>query len=837
MAVPPAGNDAYARSASAVADELGTDPSAGLTDDQASARLARVGPNVLEQSVRPPYVSIAARQFLDPLVALLVAASAVSAVIGEVVEAGAIGAIVVLNALLGFSEEASAERAVLALRESIQQWANVVRGGSERRVTVADLVPGDVLVVREGERVSADARLVTTDGLAVDESLLTGESVPVDKQVEAVPAGVPLAEQTTMIFSGTAVTRGRGRAVVTSTGHATQLGGIAALVSRAKPPPTPLQRRVGGLARIMVGVGVVVTVSLTGAMIARGSSLEEAFLVGVAVAVAAVPEGLAATVTIALALGAREMAKRGAIVQRLAAVETLGSATVVASDKTGTLTENRLRVVAAAPVAGRTEGELFAAAALASTAKLFDEEAGVRVAGDPLEGAILLAARELGLSHSSLIRDRRVRHTIPFDANRKRMTIVYDGDDGLQTFTKGAPEVIAERSSLAEEDRRRLEERAERWAAEGLRVLAIGERRLDELPADAEEIERDLLPVGLVAFHDPLRETAAGAVSEARAAGLRVEMVTGDHPVTARAIGHALALPDEAVHARVTPADKLRLVEALQQEGEVVAVTGDGVNDAPALRRADVGVAMGRAGTAAAREASDLVLTDDDFATIIAAIREGRGITDNIRKFIAFLLSANFGEVALFAIAILGGLGTPMTVVQVLLINVLTDGLPAVALARDPASPETMRRPPERGVRLFPPLGWAALGLIGTLVGLAALTAFLVGDEGGAQTRAFATIALAELALVFATRSPLEPAWRAPWNPYLAAGVALSLVVVGAAVFLSALHEPLGTVSLGGSDLGVVLALAIAPFVLVEVGKALARRLGIGAMFAPGGKR
>jgi P-type Ca2+ transporter type 2C len=374
MAVPPAVNDAYSRSTSAVADELRTDPSTGLSDDEASERLARFGPNMLEQSVRPPYVSIAARQFLDPLVALLLAATAVSAVIGEVVEAGAIGAIVLLNALLGFSEEASAERAVLALRESIQQWANVVRGSGEQRVAVAELVPGDVLVVREGERVSADARLVAAEGLAVDESLLTGESVPADKRVESVAAGVPLAERTTMVFSGTAVTRGRGRAIVTATGHATLLGEIAALVSRAKPPPTPLQRRVGGLARVMVGVGVAVTLMLTGAMIARGSSLEEAFLVGVAVAVAAVPEGLAATVTIALALGAREMAKRGAIVQRLAAVETLGSATVVASDKTGTLTENRLRVVATVAAGDATERDVFIAAVLASTARLFDEE-------------------------------------------------------------------------------------------------------------------------------------------------------------------------------------------------------------------------------------------------------------------------------------------------------------------------------------------------------------------------------------------------------------------------------------------------------------------------------
>jgi Ca2+-transporting ATPase len=769
---------------------------------------------------------------------LLVVAAAVSAAIGEPLEAAAIGVIVLLNAGLGFFEEASAERAVLALRESVEQSATVIRNGDERLVPVFELVCRDIVVVREGEGVPADARLVTAEGLAVDESLLTGESLPVEKRVEGVDRSAALADRSPMIFSGTAVTRGRGRGIVTATGRSTQLGTIAALVARAKPPPTPLQHRVRGLARIMVVVGVAVTVLLTGAMFARGSSFEEAFLVGVAVAVAAVPEGLAATVTIALALGAREMAKRGAIVQRLAAVETLGSATVVASDKTGTLTENRLRVAAVAPAGGKTETDVLAGAAFASTATLVvDEDGGERVAGDPLEGAILVAGRDRGVERSSLVGDGGVARTVPFDADRKRMTVVYAAPVGFHVYTKGAPEVNLERSLVAEEDRRGLAQRAEAWAADGLRVLAVAERTLATLPADSEEVEQDLVPTGLVALHDSLRESAPGAVADALAAGLRVEMVTGDHPITARAIGRTLGLADEAVHARVTPADKLRLVESLQREGEVVAVTGDGVNDAPALRRADVGIAMGKAGTAAAREASDVVLTDDDFATIITAIREGRGITDNIRKFIAFLLSANLGEVVLFAVAILGALGTPMTVVQVLLINVLTDGLPAIALARDPVSPETMRRPPERGTRLFPRLGWAALGFIGILVGTAALLAYVVGSGEAAQTRAFATVAVAELALVFAMRSPTESAWRAPWNPYLAGSVMASLALVALAVFLPALQKPLDTVGLSGADVGVVLALALAPFFVVEAGKLLARRLEVSAKLAPGAKR
>jgi Ca2+-transporting ATPase len=356
-------------------------------------------------------------------------------------------------------------------------------------------------------------------------------------------------------------------------------------------------------------------------------------------------------------------------------------------------------------------------------------------------------------------------------------------------------------------------------------VLAVAERRLHDASLDDDALDL----VGVVALLDPLRATARDAVSEARSAGLRVEMITGDHPVTARAIGRMLDLPEEATHARVTPADKLQLVESLQAQREVVAVTGDGVNDAPALRRADVGVAMGRSGTETAREAADLVLTDDDFTTIVAAIREGRAIADNIRKFVAFLLSANLGEVALFAAAILAGLGAPMTVVQVLIVNVLTDGLPAIALTRDPPSPQTMRRGPERGDRLFEPWAWAALAAIGVVVGAAALAAFLVGREGAgeaAQTMAFATIAFAELALVFALRSPRHSAWQAPPNRYLAGSVVLSAALVLVCVYVPALNGPLGTVPLGAAQLTTAVILALLPFLVVECGKLLVRRRG-----------
>ena len=744
-----------------VAGALDTHLEHGLAAREAGARLARYGPNRPRRRRRPNYLVLAVRQLVDPLVALLIGAASVSAAIGDELEGAAIAAVVLLNAALGFIQEVAAERAILALQTGFTQKANVVRGGREQEVAADAVVPGDVLVLREGERVAADARIVRAEGLELDESTLTGESLPIGKGFEPVAAPAPLAERRSMVYAGTAVTRGRGAAVVCATGERTELGSISQLAAEAKPPPTPLQRRLGRLARQMVLLGTALTLLLAAAMLLRGSSLHAVFLVGVAVAVAAVPEGLAATVTVALALGARGMARRGAIVRRLTAIETLGEATVICTDKTGTLTENRIRLAGVVSAVGATERDVLAAAVLASSAELVHEGDGLRPVGDPVEGALLLAAMERGLSRHELLAARRHVREIPFDAERKRMTVVYEEQDARRAYTKGAPEVVLARATAAGEEGARLASAASAWAEEGFRVLAVAERTVppDE-PLD-ERVERDLRLLGLVALHDPLRESAPAAIERARAAGVKVRMLTGDHPATARTIGHALGLPETAVFARVTPAEKLQLVTELQAAGQVVAVTGDGVNDAPALRRADVGIAMGRSGTEAAREAASIVLTDDDFATIVAALQEGRRIADNVRKFVAFLLSANLGEVVLFAAAVIGGLGAPMAVIQVLLVNVLTDGLPALALARDPATVETMALGPRRGSQLFDAGLWKALAGVGVGVGGAGLAAYVVGRElggGVAQTMAFATVALSELALVFTFRSTREAA-------------------------------------------------------------------------------
>ncbi|HET6643152.1 MAG TPA: cation-transporting P-type ATPase [Gaiellaceae bacterium] len=811
------GKPPHALAAELVVDELGTDVRRGLSEEEATGRLERIGPNELAVRERPNYVAVALRQLADPLVALLAAAAAVSAGIGQGIEAVVIAAIVALNFCLGFIQEVRAEHAVLALRKAVDLQAVVVRGGSEHVVPARVLVPGDVILLEAGDRVPADARLAAATGLAVDESALTGESVPVDKGVEAIDLGAALAERTSLVFAGTAVTRGRARAIVLSTGAAMEIGRIAALASAAKPPPTPLQRRLARLSRRLALAGGVLTVVLATAMVAQGETLQDSFLVGVAVAVAAVPEGLGAVVTIALAQGATAMARRGAIVRRLAAIETLGETTVIATDKTGTLTLNELHVAAVEAAYERKPHEVLAAGALASTA------------GDPIDTALVRAAREAGLEPDDA--DERLDE-IPFDALRRRVTVLYSHPSGAgRLVVKGAPEAVLPRCDLSATDAERFDRLAEEWGRRGLRILAVAERELTQHVGSLEQAEESLATVGLVGLHDPVRPAVPAAVETAHGAGIDVVMVTGDHPTTAEAVARELGIQDGAaepkVLARVEPVDKLRLVERLQSRGEIVAVTGDGINDAPALRRADVGISMGRSGTEAAREASDVVLTDDDFSTIVAAIREGRRIGDNLRTFLAFLLSANAGEVVLFAVAVLAGLGAPMTVVQVLAVNLLTDGLPAIALARDPASADTMRRPPAHLGTLLGRELTLALVAAGLGVGLAATGAYLVGrevDPGAAQTMAFATIALAELVLVFAVRTPHRPAWRGSRNETLMVAVIGSVLVVAAAIYVPLGRELTGTEALGPFELGVVLALAVAPAALVEVAKA-ARRL------------
>ncbi|HXF72571.1 MAG TPA: HAD-IC family P-type ATPase, partial [Actinomycetota bacterium] len=696
------------------AAEPGTDPAVGLSEEEARARLARHGPNELPPPARTPWPLRVLRLLGEPMSVLLLAAAVVDALgLREPVDASAIVAIVVLNTVIAFLQEGKAAEALEALRRMESPRARVLRDGVARELPAREVVPGDVVLLSAGDRVPADLRLVEATLLEVDESLLTGESLPVPKSPGA-PEGAGLSERPATAFSGTIVTRGAARGVVVATGPATELGRIAERL-RAREPMTPLQRELRGLTFRLGSMAVVVATGVFVLFAARaglsGEGLQRAFLAAVALAVAAVPEGLATVVTVALALGVRRMAARGAIVRRLAAVETLGAATAILTDKTGTLTENRMRLEAAA-AAARPPGEF---AALPPTVRAAAERVAVLCndaeldppSGDPLDVALLEAAGTEGV--------RRLRGTharlaaLPFEADRRRMTVVVRGPDGtVALLVKGAPEAVLDRCALAAGpagdvplgpgERRRLQELAGDLAATGMRILALADRTLPGRPDDLEGAERDLRLVALVGLRDPIRPQARAAVEEARRAGIRVAMVTGDHPGTAAAIAREVGLlegeggvrtgaelleaglPEDPlavpVYARVDPDQKLALVEALQRGGHVVAVTGDGVNDAPALRRAEIGVAMGRRGTDVAREAADMVITDDDLATIVHAVREGRGIYDNIRKVVEYLVGGNLSEIAVVvgALALFPALGVPLLPLQLLWINLLTDG-------------------------------------------------------------------------------------------------------------------------------------------------------------------
>jgi Ca2+-transporting ATPase len=887
-AAPPADQPAplpwHALPPAEVAAALATDAGRGLAPAEAAARLARVGPNRLRTVPGPSLLARLARQVNDPLIGVLLAAAVIAGALGEWIDAVAIVAIVALNAALSLVQEERAERALRALQQLAAPAARVVRDGVTRTLPAAEVVPGDLLEVEAGDRLAADARLVEAYALTVDEATLTGESLPVEKEAAAVlPAETPLAERVTMLYAGTLVTTGHGRALVTATGMSTELGRLAGLVQAGGLETTPLQRRLSQVGRWLVYVALGVCAAIFGLGLARGIDPAEMFLTAVSLAVAAVPEGLPAVVTLVLALGTQRLARRRAIVRRLPAVETLGSTTVICSDKTGTLTQNVMSVRAvwwpgAAPAAFPTALEaggqrVLRAAVLASTARL-ERAAGVdgaaRGIGDPTEVALLRAAEAAGIALEPAAHGLRLVHVLPFDSGRRRMTRLFapesvDGGvplSGLVAYVKGAPDRVlaictrarrADGTVVALDPALAAAARAvnDQLAEDGLRVLAVAERP-DSPLGDIDEVEADLTLLGLVGLQDPPRPEAAAAVAACRAAGIRPVMITGDQPRTARVIGRELgllqpedwvvtgaeldalddvalqeALPRISAYARVSGEHKLRIVRAWRRRGEVVAMTGDGVNDAPALREADIGIAMGITGTDVTKEAGDIVLADDNFATIVAAVEEGRAIADNIRKVLRFLLSCNAAEIGVMIAAVLLNLPLPLLAVQILWMNLVTDGLPALALGAEPPERDVMRRPPVRpGAPLLRRAAIRDLLIEAALMVLATLAALLLALAGGlpvetARTMAFTTLVLAQLWQAFNCRSEVEPLLRLGIgsNPRLLQAVGLAVLLQLGVVYLPPAWPIFHTEPLAPAQLLACLALSAIVWPAVELRK------------------
>jgi len=924
MSEPPA-LEPWRRGPADVAAELGTDLDDGLDSTEAAGRLERFGPNVLDPAEQVPAWRKLLAQFADPLIYLLLVAAAVSVAAwvaegadGTPYEAIVIAVIVVLNGLLGFIQEARAEQAVAALQRMAAATAAVVRDGRMQRIPAAEVVPGDLLLLEEGDAVSADGRLVDVASLTVGEASLTGESQPVVKDVGTLDAPAALGDRLNMVFDGTAVTRGRGRAVVTATGMATEMGSIARMLGRTEEQRTPLQRDVARIGR-MLGIAVIaIAVVVVAAILAtadldHASDLVDVLLIGVSLAVAAVPEGLPAVLSVVLALGVQRMARRRAIVKRLSSVETLGSASVICSDKTGTLTKNEMTIQKVATASGevdvtgegyRPEGELLVdghaladdpallaevrfvigGGSLANDAVLEQVDGEWVVHGDPTDAAFLVAEAKIeGLAQAREERFERVGE-VPFTSERKLMTTL-EADElegGIAIVTTGAPDVLLTRCTaervagetrpLTSARRDEIGATVDRLAGLALRTLAVAYRPVPDgrrAPAD-ESVERDLAYLGLVGIIDPPRPEARTAIAEARAAGVRTIMITGDHPATATRIADDLgiasagvltgaelddldedglrdAVRDVSVYARVAPAHKLRIVDALQDEGHVVAMTGDGVNDAPALKAADIGVAMGVTGTDVTKEAADMILADDNFATIVAAVREGRGIFANIRTFLRFLLSSNVGEVLtmLLGVVLAGVIGldetgeavaTPLLATQILWINLLTDSAPALALGVDPPPEDVMRRSPRRaGDDVIDREMWIGIFWVGLVMAVATLVALdlrlpggLVGDGGDidtARTMAFTTLVVAQLFNCFNARSDRVSAFRRLFaNRWLWGAIAVSFALQLAVVHVSFLNDAFGTTPLSATDWLICVALASTVLWANEAKKLLDRR-------------
>jgi Ca2+-transporting ATPase len=859
----------------------------GLHQEEAVRRLHEHGPNELAVTEGVSPWRILFEQFQNVLVLILLVATVISAVLGHSVEAIAIAVIVLFAVLLGFVQEYRAERAIEALRKLASPSATVLRDGVEREIAARELVPGDVLFLRTGDRIPADCRLMEAVNFHADEAALTGESIPVAKSTEVLEGrDIPIGDRRNMAYAGTVSTCGRACAVVTGTGMRTEFGRIAGMLQTVRKMTTPLQQNLDRVGKILAKAAFVIVFIVVLIEFFRGQQVLEMFIFGVALAVAVVPEALPAVVTISLAFGVRRMVKRHALMRHLPAVETLGSTSVICSDKTGTLTKNEMtarKVYVAGdllevsgtgytPSGSFSKGgmpfeitgllvDLLTAAALASDTTLVKREGHFEIKGDPTEGALVVAAAKAGLHKGVLDSEFPRVAEIPFASETKRMTTIHATPHGPIAYSKGAPEVILATCALkltrdsearmSEEDREAVLNVAHWMGSRALRVLAVARKR----DCAIETAERGMTFLGLIGMIDPPRPEAIVAVQKCKQAGIRLIMITGDHPVTAEAVARELGLVtggvivtgseldsmNEAtfdhqverigVYARVSPVHKLRIVEALQKKGHIVAMTGDGVNDAPALKKANIGIAMGITGTDVTKEASDMMLMDDNFASIVAAVEEGRIIFGNIKKYLMYLLSSNIGEIGLVLLSSLFGLPLPLSAVQILYVNLATDGLPALALAVDPPERDLMHRPPRNPkVGIFTRSVIALMfvgGLWSTAVNLSLFTWALRSGRTieESMTITFASLVFIQFFKAYNFRSDRLSVFHRPFeNKWLNLSILWGLTLMGFIVYIPPLHAPFGTYSLPLRDLVVIVGAAASIVPVIEVAKVAVRR-------------
>lgn len=846
-----------------VAAELKTDLERGLTAAERRLRLQK-GPNILD-SRRSSALLVLLSQFADTMVLMLLAATLVSAILGEFADALTIMIIVVLNALLGFAQEFKAERSLEALRDLAAPAAQIVCAGEIKLVPAAELVPGDIVFVKAGDRVPADMQIFNAASLEIDESPFTGESLPVPKYEDGEK---PYA------YMGCLVTRGRSKGLVIATGMRTQMGKIAHMLEKAEQQPTPLQSRLSKLGNILVILCSAICLIVMAAGVLRGEPMYKMFMAGVSLAVAAIPEGLPAVVTLCLTFGLQRMLRRNAIARKLPAVETLGCATVICSDKTGTLTRNRMtaeKVYTGGAVFDLTsegynlEGPwgqapsplswLLTVGAICNGATLQQENNKLKIIGDPTDGALLMAAAKGGLTKSRLLERFEIVKEYPFESRTKMMSVVARDlwTGAVYAFVKGAPEVILSRCSFVRGQwgpvpfgamqRAGADKICRQWAGEAYRLLAVAWKECKYLPLDQQETESELIFSGIIALYDPPRPQVPEAIRRCLRAGIKPIMITGDHPETAIAIAQRIGLPfgpggvvtgqeleamsDQeledkissfSVCARVYPEHKMRIVRALKKRGHVVAMTGDGVNDAPAVKEADIGIAMGIAGTEVTKEAASFVLADDNFATIIAAVEEGRAIYNNIRKFIRFLLTCNTGEVFTMFFAILLGFPLPLRAIQILWVNLVTDGLPALALSLEPGGAGIMEQPPRSRNESVMARGMGAdifgTGLFMGVLTLAVFAFSLAGKRALAYGQTMALATLISIQLLFALDCRQNEDGKTPGihvNPWLAGALVISYGLLFLVLYLPALRGVFGTVALSPRDWGIVLAVSLLP--------------------------